>query len=139
MAIGIGQSNGQRNSSGIGKQMVFVPQFAAIRGSWTCFSASAWSRQRSADEQSPVPIDLVGLLEFGQERLEEALPDPRFLPSAQSPSASRAGREVARSRESPPRDAGSQDEKNAINDTPEVAWFSAGMLNVEIFSPGLGE
>jgi hypothetical protein len=133
-----GQSYCERDAMCVGEQMVFAAQFAPIRGIWAGFVASARGSRRSAIHQGPIPIDLVLRLEFCKQTFEKALPDPCFLPLPKVAQAGESGREVACGRQVAPWNSGSQDEKDARNDSPEFRWLATRILNMAIL-PWFGQ
>src|SRR5262249_16935718 len=56
--------NRQRDAVGVSQEVVLAAELAPIRGIWAGFLAPAGRSQRGAVHQSPIPVDLVGRLEF---------------------------------------------------------------------------
>jgi hypothetical protein len=132
MTVRSGQATGQRNAVGIGEHMVLASQFAPIRGIWAGFFTAARSTYRGAIHQSAIPVDLVSRLEFGEQRLENPLPNPSLLPLAKATQAGVPGGKVRRGRKPPPRDPGSQDEKDAGDNPTRVRRLAPRELDITI-------
>lgn len=139
MTIGLREDHRQRNSVGLTQQMVLAPEFASIRWIWAGFRASARSADRRAIDQCAIPVDLVGSLQLGQERLEQSLPDSGPVPSPETATARMPGREVARGRKPSPRHTGSKNEENAVDDSSILSRLSTGILDMAILPPSLGD
>jgi hypothetical protein len=79
---------------GIGEQMVFTSQFAAIRGIWAGFFTSTGGTQRGAIHESAIPIDLVGGLKFRKQGFKNTLPNTGLLPLSKAAQARVSRRKI---------------------------------------------
>src|SRR5215212_9546410 len=70
IAVRFRQANRQGNAVAIRQHMMLTTAFAPICGIWACFSSSGRGAERSAVHDRTGPIDLVMLLQFGQEIFE---------------------------------------------------------------------
>jgi hypothetical protein len=77
------------------------------------------------------------LLEFGQQRLEDTLPDTAFVPSLQATPTRVTGWKITGRRQPTPGNTRPQDEENSIDDTPRFRRLSSSKLNMAIL-PWLG-
>jgi len=138
MPVGFRQDYRQRYALSVGEQMVFAAQLASIRWIWACFYATTGSPQRGAIHQGSNPIDFVLLLEFGQDNFKQPSPDSRPVPSTEPTQTGEARRKVGCRRQQTPRNTGSQDKENPIDDFPRFRAFASGILNMTILS-GFGK
>jgi hypothetical protein len=117
--------------------MMFAAEFASVRGIWASFSASAGRSNRRTVDHGPKPIDLVGSLKFGQQRLEQPLPDPGLVPSSETTATRMSRGKIARGGQPSPRYAGSENEEDAIDNSSVLGRLSSGKLNMAILPPPL--
>jgi len=113
--------------------MVLASQFAPIRGIWAGFLTSARGTHRRAIYESAIPVDPVSCLEFRQQPLKNALPNPRFLPLPKAAQAGVSGGEITGGRKPPPRNTRPQDEKDTCDNPPGVSGLSASELHTAVF------
>src|SRR5208337_1688524 len=86
--VGAGQRSRQRDASAVGDHVVFTPRFRAIRRVWTSLLTPAQGAHRRTVDSRTRPVDPIGGIQFGQQKLVQSLPDTSLVPVAQSPPAS---------------------------------------------------
>jgi hypothetical protein len=68
--------------------MVFTPRFRAIRRVWTGILTPTQGTHRRTVDSRTRPVDPIGSIQFGQQKLVQSLPDTSLVPVTQSPPAS---------------------------------------------------
>src|SRR5436305_8585497 len=106
--------------------MVLAAGFAAIRGAGAGIFAALRRFDKGGIDQGPLPIDLVGAVEFGQQHGMKLEPDTGLVPQAQVVAASLAAAAAEFSGQVVPGDAGLEYEQNARKDLAVVQGLAAG-------------
>jgi len=125
--VGAGQRGRQRNASAVGYQMVFTARLRAIRRVWTSLLTPAQGAHRRTVDSRTRPVDLIGGIQLGQQKLVQSLPDTSLVPVAQSPPASHTTAAAHLLRQVFPVDAGLEYEQDADQRLAIVDRFSSGI------------
>ena len=74
----------QRNAIGVRQDMMFASGFAAIRGIWACFLASAHGSYRRTIDRRSRPVDQISRSQAIEQFMMQVVPNASFLPFHQS-------------------------------------------------------